>query len=254
MRLAESKHARSLEEIRIAAFDKRRGAPTHALRHALSNKEGFNVIAEIKRASPSKGIIRESINPAEVAVSYQAGGACAISVLTEEDSFHGSLKDLRAVREAVPLPLLRKDFIFDEYQLYEASEAGADALLLIVAALDDKTLTRLRRLTEEELGMDALVEVHTPEELKRALDCGSTLIGVNNRNLQTFQVSLEVSVELAEASPSGATLVTESGLRTHDDLLALRSLGYQGFLIGETLMLAESPEKALRELLTEEQR
>src|SRR5204862_153247 len=136
-------------------------------------------------------------------------------VLTEEDRFCGSLEDLRRVRAAVGLPVLRKDFIFDEYQLYEAAHAGADALLLIVAALDDATLARLRRITEDELRMDALGEVHTKEELQRAAICGATLIGVNNRNLHSFHVSLETSIELAKLAPDDAVLVSESGLRTN---------------------------------------
>jgi indole-3-glycerol phosphate synthase len=153
----------------------------------------------------------------------------------------------------VNLPVLRKDFLFDEYQLYESAAAGADALLLIVAALDDETLARLRRLTEEELGMDALVEVHTADEMRRALKAGATLIGVNNRDLHSFNVSLDVSVELASAIAPGVQLIAESGLRSNDDLRRLKTLGYQGFLIGETLMRAGEPKKALRELLSEGQ-
>jgi indole-3-glycerol phosphate synthase len=254
VRLERARAARSLDEMLEAGFEARRGATPHALRGALSSREGFNVIAEIKRASPSKGVISASVDPAEVSASYEAGGACAVSVLTEEDSFQGSLEDLRVVRRAVGLPLLRKDFIFDEYQLYEAAEAGADALLLIVAALDDESLTHFRRVTEEELGMDALVEVHTEEELQRASDCGATLVGVNNRDLQTFQVSLEVSFELARLAAPGATLVSESGLKSREDLSRLRAAGYRGFLIGETLMRAGDPEKTLRELLKEEEK
>jgi indole-3-glycerol phosphate synthase len=147
--------------------------------------------------------------------------------------------------------LLRKDFIFDEFQLYEAAEAGADALLLIVAALDDETLERLRRVTEDELKMDALVEVHTSEELGRALACGAGLLGVNNRNLQTFEVSLDVSAQLAQLMPQGSIRISESGLRTGADINRLRALGYQGFLIGESLMRAPDPGQALRELLDE---
>ena len=221
----------------------------HALRAALSDEGRLNVIAEVKRASPSKGVIKAEIEPGEVARSYEAGGACAVSVLTEEDRFRGSLEDLRRVRAAVRLPVLRKDFIFDDYQLYEAAESGADALLLIVAALEDDSLARLRRITEDELGMDALVEVHTKEELQRAAACGATLIGVNNRSLHSFEVSLGVSIELAAHAPAGALMISESGLRSSADLLRLRALGYRGFLIGETLMRAGDPEATLRELL-----
>jgi indole-3-glycerol phosphate synthase len=170
-------------------------------------------------------------------------------VLTEEEGFHGSLDDLRAVRAAGRIPLLRKDFIFDEFQLYEAAEAGADALLLIVAALEDEALAGLRRLTEEELGMDALVEVHTKDELHRALGCGATLIGVNNRNLHTFEVSLDVSAELVQEMPPHILAISESGLHTGADLKRLHKLGYQGFLVGESLMRAPDPGQALKALL-----
>lgn len=251
-RVAEAKALRAIESLRAEALEVRAApARPHALQGALSNGARLNVIAEVKRASPSKGMINGSVDPAEMAMKYEAGGACAVSVLTEEDRFCGSLEDLRRVRAAVGLPVLRKDFIFDEYQLYEAAQAGADALLLIVAALDDSTLARLRRITEDELRMDALVEVHTEEELQRAAICGATLIGVNNRNLHSFHVSLETSIELAKLAPTDAVLVSESGLRTNADLQDLRSRGYSGFLIGETLMRAEDPEKALRELIEE---
>jgi indole-3-glycerol phosphate synthase len=248
-RLAEAKKLRPIEALRAEALQVREGARPRALLHALRDSSRLNVIAEVKRASPSKGIINSGINPAEVARAYEAGGACAISVLTEENRFRGSLEDLRMVRAAVHLPVLRKDFIFDEHQLYEAAEAGADALLLIVAALDDARLSHLRRVTEDELGMDALVEIHTKDEMERALSCGAELIGVNNRNLHTFEVSMDVSTELANSAPKDAVLISESGLRTKDDLLALRALGYSGFLIGETLMRSYNPEQALRELL-----
>ncbi|HEY9282178.1 MAG TPA: indole-3-glycerol phosphate synthase TrpC, partial [Pyrinomonadaceae bacterium] len=180
--------------------------------------------------------------------AYAEGGAAGVSVLTEEDGFRGSLEDLRAARGAVALPLLRKDFIFDEYQIYEAAEAGADAVLLIVAALDDAQLLRLRRLAEDGLRMDALVEVHTADELRRALGCGATLVGVNNRDLHTFKVSLEVSADLARLAPANVLLVSESGLKTRDDLLRLAALGYRGFLVGESLMRAGDPADALRRL------
>jgi indole-3-glycerol phosphate synthase len=251
VRLARARAARSLESLRSAAFAVRGKAEPHALRHALEDDGRINIIAEVKRASPSLGMIRADAEPSQFAVEYEAGGAAAISVLTEEDRFRGSLEDLRAVRAAVDVPLLRKDFIFDEYQLYEAAEAGADALLLIVAALDDEPLSRLRRLTEDELGMDALVEVHTREEMLRAAACGARLIGVNNRNLRTFDVSLETSVELIAAAPPAALSISESGLRTPEDLRRLRSLGYRGFLIGEMLMRSHEPEKALKTLLAE---
>lgn len=250
-RLARVKDASAEDELRARAHEMRERAKPHALSMAVNEGGRINIIAEIKRASPSKGEIRARVEPAKIAREYEAGGAAAISILTEEDRFRGSLDDLRAVRGAVGLPLLRKDFIFDEFQVYEAAAAGADALLLIVAALDDGQLTRLIRLTEAEMRMDALVEVHTREEMMRAHACGATLVGVNNRDLRTFEVSLETSVKLAGDTPPGVSLVSESGLRSGDDLRRLRSLGYKGFLIGETLMRASEPDKALRSLIEE---
>jgi len=166
-------------------------------------------------------------------------------VLTEEVFFDGSLDDLRAVREVVSIPVLRKDFIVDEYQVYESAAAGADALLLIVAALDDETLARLLRLTEAELGMDALVEVHTKEEMDRAVANGAALIGVNNRDLRTFNVSTDTSARLAGFAPAHAVLVSESGLNP-DEVDELRAVGYKGFLVGEALMRAADPIRELR--------
>ena len=219
----------------------------HALSAAL-RAEGINIIAEFKRRSPSKGVIRADANLSQIVKSYEAGGAIGISVLTEEDYFDGSLDDLRTVKTTVSLPVLRKDFVFDEYQVYESAAAGADAILLIVAALDDETLSRLRRVAEDELGIDALVEVHSSEEMKRAIISGAILIGVNNRDLRTFEVSLQTSLSLAREAPSDALLISESGLRGPDDLRRLREAGYHGFLIGETLMRADNPEQALRDL------
>src|ERR1044072_3509681 len=207
---------------------------------------GINIIAEFKRRSPSKGMIREGANPIDVARAYQAGGAVAMSVLTEEDYFAGSLDDLRQVKATVDLPVLRKDFIVDEYQVYESAAAGADAILLIVAALEDELLLHLRRLAEDDLQMDALVEVHTSDEMKRAAACEAKLIGVNNRDLRTFEVSLETSLSLAREAPSEALLISESGLKHSADLQRLHDAGYRGFLIGETLMRADNPTTALR--------
>lgn len=248
-RLTRARELCSLEEMRLAALAARRVARPHALRAALE-REGINIIAEIKRASPSRGVIRADARPAEIARLYEAGGAAAVSVLTEEDRFRGSLADLREVRATISLPVLRKDFIFAEYQLYEAAAAGADALLLIVAALDDETLARLLRVTEEELQMDALVEAHTVDELRRAVNAGAKLVGVNNRNLHTFEVSLDVSMQLARLMPRDVTAISESGLHTRDDIERLRAVGYKGFLIGESLMRASHPAEALRQLLT----
>jgi indole-3-glycerol phosphate synthase len=233
--------ARKRERVREA---KNRANP-HAFRRALQ-KDGINIIAEFKRRSPSKGVIREGANPSEIARAYEAGGAVAMSVLTEEDYFAGSLDDLRQVKSTVNLPVLRKDFIVDEYQVYESAASGADAILLIVAALDDERLARLRGLAEDELQMDALVEVHSSDEMKRAVACGAILIGVNNRDLRTFEVSLETSLSLAREAPSEALFISESGLNNSADLRRLYDAGYRGFLIGETLMRADDPAAALR--------
>jgi len=224
------------------------GARPHRLREVLANRSRTNIIAEFKKASPSKGVISDDRKPAEVAKQYEAGGAAAISVLTEEDHFSGSLSDLEAVRAAVELPILRKDFIFDPFQVFEAAAAGADAILLIAAMLDDSQLHDLEALAEDELGMDALIEVHTLDELERIKDSGAKLIGVNNRDLCSFVVSLDVSRELIAHAPSGSLLVAESGLSSPEDISELRDLGYSGFLIGESLMRSGAPEAELRRL------
>ena len=242
--LEATKRALPLEQVRAMAVDARANARAHAFRNALTG-EAINIIAEFKRRSPSKGTIRENADAATLARSYESAGAAAISVLTEEDYFAGSLDDLLAVRAQVSIPVLRKDFVFDEWQVHESAAAGADALLLIVAALDDETLARLLRLTEENLGMDALVEVHTREEMERAVAHGAKLIGVNNRDLRTFDVSTETSLQLARFAPAATVLVSESGL-TPAEVLKLKAAGYSGFLIGETLMRAADPERQLR--------
>jgi indole-3-glycerol phosphate synthase/phosphoribosylanthranilate isomerase/anthranilate synthase/indole-3-glycerol phosphate synthase/phosphoribosylanthranilate isomerase len=246
-RVGAAKARFPLERVRELAHQSR-GAASHQLVHALSNSSRPNIIAEFKRRSPSKGKINEHAEPETVAQMYERGGAAAISVLTEEDYFDGSLHDLRRIRTATSLPILRKDFIFDAYQVYETAAAGADALLLIVAALDDETLTRLRALAEEELGLDALVEVHTKAELDRAVKCGARLIGVNNRNLRTFEVSTNTSTLLAHAAPRDAILISESGL-TPEEVRRLHAAGYKGFLVGETFMRAPDPAQAVRDFI-----
>jgi indole-3-glycerol phosphate synthase len=246
-RVETAKESVSYDVCRLMGQKAREGARPRALSVALSHQDRINIIAEFKRKSPSKGEIRSAANAASIALAYESGGAAGVSVLTEEDYFDGSLDDLRAVRHSIALPVLRKDFIFEEYQVYESAAAGADALLLIVAALDDQTLMRLRHTAEDELGMDALVEVHTREEMDRALGLGAKLIGVNNRNLSTFEVSLETSAQLAAIAGDQTLLVSESGIRSSKDIQRLRALGYRGFLIGESLMRADDPEHALRE-------
>ena len=236
-----------LEIVRDAAMRLRDQAEPHRFIRSL-RLNALNIISEFKRRSPSKGVIRSDVDLTWMVKCYEAGGAAALSILTEEDYFDGSLDDLRRARELVELPVLRKDFLFDEYQVLEAAAAGADAILLIVAALDDELLLRLRRIAENDLGLDALVEVHDAAEMSRAVAAGAKLIGVNNRNLHTFEVTLQTSVNLSREAPSDAVLVSESGLRTTDDLLMLKEVGYSGFLIGETLMRAEKPDDLLRAL------
>lgn len=207
----------------------------YRLREALSDRSKPNIIAEFKRASPSKGLINEQLDPGKAAEDYFAGGAAAISVLTEEDFFKGSLDDLRAVRDAVALPLLRKDFIIDEFQILESAAVGADAVLLIVAALSIDDLKRFYSLATR-LGLDALVEVHDRDEMEIAAEIGANVIGVNNRNLKTFEVSLDVSRELIRFAPTGATMIAESGISSRSEIAELFDLGYSGCLIGESLM------------------
>ena len=227
-----------------AAETQRSIAEPFRLQKAL-RPDGINIIAEIKRASPSKGIINSEIDPAQLAAEYQAGGAAAISVLTEEEYFKGSFEDLKAVRAKVTMPILRKDFIVDEIQILETAAAGADAVLLIVAALSPEELARLYAFTAE-LAMDALVEVHSAAEMQIAAELGAAVIGINNRNLNTLEVSLDTSREMINNRPKGALMVAESGLSTAGDLRELRQLGFDGFLIGEALMRNTDPRGTLR--------
>jgi indole-3-glycerol phosphate synthase len=215
---------------------------------ALSRTDRVNVIAECKRRSPSRGVLRAGYDPAAIAAGYAAGGAAAISVLTEPTFFDGALEHLEAVRAVVDVPLLRKDFIVTEYQLLEARAAGADAVLLIVAALDVARLSELHGLAAA-LELDVLVEVHDGAELDRALSIGARIIGVNNRNLRTLEVDVHASETLGARMPTDVIGVSESGLSTSDDLQRLRALGYRAFLIGERFMTADDPGLALRELL-----
>jgi indole-3-glycerol phosphate synthase len=205
------------------------------------------VIAEIKKASPSKGLLAPDFQPEAIARAYEAGGATALSVLTDEPFFQGSLADLGAARAAVRLPVLRKDFTLDECHLLEAAAHGADAILLITAILAAAELRRLRE-SAERLGLAVLVEVHDGDELAAALDSGATLIGVNNRDLRTFQVTLDTSLRLAESMPAHILKVSESGIHSRADIDRLRDAGYQAFLVGEHLMKAGDPAAALRAL------
>jgi indole-3-glycerol phosphate synthase len=207
-----------------------------------------NVIAECKRRSPSRGVLAANYDPVSIARSYERGGAAAISVLTEPSFFDGALEHLTAVRAAVGIPLLRKDFTVDEYQLFEARAAGADAILLIVAALEQNDLARLQGRAWE-LGLAALVEVHDEHELQRAIEAGARLVGVNNRNLRTLAVDTRASDRLAALMPKGVVAVSESGLKTRADLERLAAAGYSAFLIGERFMTDPDPAKAIAELI-----
>jgi len=240
----------SVETLHGRALEVRKNAVTHRLLQTLNAPSpALKIIAEFKRVSPSIGMIQSDLSPADAARLYERGGACAVSVLTDEEHFGGSMNDLSAVRSSTHLPVLRKDFIIDEIQIYEAVTAGADAILLIVAALDDASLGELRKVAEDELGLDALIEVHTSDELRRALNTGAKIIGVNNRDLQTFEVSLSTSERLIAEGPQDSVMISESGLRDPAQLRRLYALGFRGFLIGEQLMRAKNPETALRDLL-----
>ena len=211
-------------------------------------RPGYNVIAELKKASPSRGLLREHYEPSVLAASLERAGAAALSVLTEEDFFRGSLGDLKEARKVTHIPILRKDFIVDPWQVWEARAAGADAFLLIAAILPDDALAALLALGRG-LKMEPLVEVHTRGELDRVVAAGAHIIGVNNRDLRDFQVRIETSLDLIEAIPDDCIAVSESGLRTHDDLARLRRAGFDAFLVGEQLMKHADPATPLRELL-----
>ncbi len=220
-----------------------------ALKAAVANGDPA-VIAEVKKASPSKGVIRPDFHPADIAVSYEFGGAACLSVLTDEKFFQGHDRYLQEAREACTLPVLRKDFISDPYQVYEARVLGADCILLIVAALDDLQLSELSELALQ-LGMDVLVEVHDIDELERALQVPVPLIGINNRNLRTFEVSLQTTLSMRDAVPRDRLLVTESGILGAADVAMMRAAGVHAFLVGEAFMRAEEPGEALRQLFFE---
>ena len=218
-----------------------------SIKKKLSNGETA-VIAEVKKASPSKGLLRENFNPAEIAASYEAGGAACLSVLTDKDFFQGSEAYLKQARTACKLPVIRKDFIVDPYQVYEARAIGADCILLIVAALNDETLQGLYQLAGE-LGLDVLVEVHDADELERALRLDLALIGINNRDLRTFDTSLKTTVDLLEHIPDGIIVVSESGLHKPEDISMLKEHQVHTFLIGEAFMRCDDPGEALKRLI-----
>ncbi|MFT5550091.1 MAG: indole-3-glycerol phosphate synthase [Candidatus Azotimanducaceae bacterium] len=212
------------------------------------NEQGLSaVIAEVKKASPSQGVIRENFDPAEIALSYANAGAACLSVLTDVDFFQGHDDYLVAARNACTLPVIRKDFIIDEYQIVEARTLGADCILLIVAALDDQALKHLNQVAID-LGMDVLVEVHDQQELDRAMQLGLSLVGINNRNLRTFETNLSTTIDLRDQIPDDCILVTESGIHTSADVKLMRDNNVNAFLVGEAFMRAEEPGDALRSL------
>jgi len=227
-------------------IQKRRGARSFG--RALKSDTNISIIAEIKKASPSLGIIREDFNPTEIAHLYEAGGAAAISVLTDEKFFQGSLSHLTDVKKSVALPVLRKDFIIDPYQIYEARSAGADAILLIAALLSEEEIQRFLELAEE-LGMDCLVEVHSETELQKVLQTSSNIVGINNRDLATFKTNLETTLRLRPMIPDGKIVVSESGIKSRADVKKLINIGVNAILVGETLMKSDDIPTKLHELL-----
>ena len=252
---------RILEARRAEVDHRKRVLPETALKYGVKAatplrdfpaalcRDGLNILAELKAASPSRGVIREPFEPVELAGSLESAGACALSVLTEGEFFRGSLKNLRDARKSIQLPVLRKDFIFDSWQVWETRANDADSFLLIVATLGDALLRDLLALGRE-MGMEPLVEVHSGEELDRALAAGARIIGVNNRDLKSLTVDVKTSFELVGRIPEECIAVSESGLCTHDDLTKLRAAGFDAFLIGTHLMLASDPAAALSGLLS----
>ena len=242
--IAAAKEQISAQELQRRLID----APSpRSLRKALQ-RDGLAVIAEIKKASPSAGVIRANFDPLAIATSYVNAGADAISMLTDEQFFQGSLEYVRQARPLTPIPILRKDFIIDGYQLLEARAAGADAVLLIVAALEQSALRDLLRQTDE-LGMDALIETHTQAEMEIAIGVGAKILGINNRSLETFQIDLATTERLAPLAPKGTILVAESGLHTGDDLRRMIAAGVNAVLVGTHFMKSPDPGAALRQFL-----
>ncbi len=248
-----------MDERRAAVAEARQAVPVEALRERAVDRvhhslvatlggAGTSIVAEVKKASPSAGLLRPNYDPAAMAAIYEANGACGISVLTEPNHFLGRAEHLATVRQAVSLPVLRKDFMCDPYQVVEAAAWGADVILLIVAALDDGPMRELYE-SARELGLDVLVESHNEEELERALALEEAIIGVNSRNLKTLKTDLTVAHELSAMIPPDWLSIAESGIKTREDIEGLTAAGYSGFLIGESIVGHEDPGAKLRELL-----
>lgn len=245
--VAELKAKRPLADVKAAALASPQPRGFYAALQAKVAAGEPAVIAEIKKASPSKGVIREDFHPADIAQSYEKGGAAALSVLTDVDFFQGADSYLKEAKAACALPVLRKDFTVDEYQVWEARAIGADAVLLIVAALSDELMQQLYQAAKEA-GLDVLVEVHTTEEMQRALALGAPLLGINNRDLHTFEVSLDTTLGLLPSVPKEHFLVTESGILAPEDVALMREHQVHGFLVGEAFMRAPEPGKELSRL------
>lgn len=247
--IAERKSVRALPDLRREAEGRTDIRPFESALVAKIETGRSGVIAEIKRASPSKGLLRDPFDPEQIAVSYESGGAACLSVLTDRDYFQGDEGFLIAARKACSLPVLRKDFTVDAYQVYEARSLGADCILLIVAALDDVQLRELGELAVS-LGMDVLVEVHNSDELERALSLNFGILGINNRDLRSFETRLETTIELLASIPNGRLVVTESGIHSREDIALMREHRINAFLVGEAFMRAEDPGQMLKDLFS----
>ena len=243
--LVETKRRKPFADVRSAAAD---SEPTRGFEKVLAGGGDIRLIAEVKKASPSKGVIREDFDPAAIARSYEESGASCISVLTEKKYFQGALDYLDTIRRVVGVPLLRKDFIIDEYQIFEARAAGADAILLIASCLEKSQIADYLGLARS-IGLDALVEVHTHKELDRALVAGATLVGINNRDLGTFMVNLQTTLDMLKDIPKDRIIVSESGIKTRENVVKLQEAGVHAVLVGESLMREEDPGKKVKELL-----
>lgn len=246
--LAETKRRVPLADIKSRAAD---AGPTRGFGINLAGCEEIRLIAEVKKASPSKGVIRADFDAVKIARAYEESGASCISVLTEEKFFQGKIEYLDGIRRAVGLPLLRKDFIIDEYQIFEARAAGADAVLLIAACLERQQIEDFLGIAGQ-IGLDALVESHTYKELDKALFSGAGIVGINNRNLSTFSVSLQTTLDLLKDIPEDRTVVSESGIKTRDDVVMLQKAGVDAILVGESLMREKDIGKKVKELLGKE--